>query len=688
MYAKSARFILAATTLALVACNPTQPVTPTNPPSTATPSTNPQAPGARKAGLDDGDVAGETGQPVIASAPTGAAPGEIVLQARWKSPEQTIKTMAAFAKLPSSLVKQGVDEMVKEIVKETLRSKVDVRKFAKVVDAAAPIDLVVALDTKRAGSTPRPMYGFSFGLTSLGRALDASKGKPRKIAAGMWRLGDDNSWGAPCAVVATGGKIPARVVCGDRTRDLLSLGPYLGKTLGNQAATGGDFHAEIRLRGLFNKYGAKWSRKVKGLPILAEEGKIGVPAFDDALMDAAAALAAEAGSLIHDLDRLDFDVSVDATKGVVAKGRVRFAGKHSWLVQSIADTASVAGPAPPIFWAAPKTSAAAGFGYSADPARYNGVFKTARVLLKGLLEKEKIGTAADRQAIAKLLSMPFKKHTAGMQATGYFGKKLSKSNMFLDLIGGSVGWQLMGIEQKATDLRAYFQDVVKVYNRATLQKLMKKALGSEAKYLPKVRTVRAPASLGRGALDIEIAVANIENPMSGLKSKGRATGPKKKVTLKMHLLLMADGKRTWMGFAFDRNKLAKLMVKTKANKSADSLASLSTLGIFKAGKHTSGAFTTLAGLLDSLKPAIEAGLSLAPPEVVKGPGKQVLNLLKSLPNKGATPITFLTSAKQSGEASFRMSLPGATLADLGYVGEKVFKMLTTMKKKRPSHAHP
>ncbi len=689
MNPKSARFLVAATALAVVACNPTPPIAPTNPPASATPSAAPQAPGVRKAGVGETGPNEDESQPGIAApASSGSVPGEVVLHARWKSPERTLRNVAAFAKLPAKVVDKAIEEMTKEIVRDTLRSKVDVRKFVKVVDAKAPVDIVIAVDTSRGGATPRPMFGFSFGLSSLGRALDASKGKPRKIGDDMWRLGDENSWGAPCGVVATGGKVPARVVCGDRTRDLLSLGPYLGKTLGNKASTGGDIHAEIRLRGLFNKYGSKWQRQVKGLPIFAEEGKIGIPAFDDALMDGAAALAAEAGALIRDLDRMDFDLSFDATKGVVAKGRVRFAGKQSWLVQTIAETSAVAGPAPAIFWSAPKTSAAVAFGYAGDPSRWNGIMKTARVLLKGLLEKEKIGTAADRQAIAKLIRTPFKKHAASMQATGYFGgKKLSKKNLFVDLVGGSVGWQLMGIEQSAPDVRKYLEEMVKVYNRGTLQKLMKKELGKDAKYLPKVKTGRAPASLGRGALAIEIAVANIEDPMSGLKSKGSRPKPKKKVTMKMHLLLMPDGKRTWMGFAFDKNKLAKLMVKTKRNNKADSIASLSTLGVFKTGKYTAGGYTTLAGILESMEPTIQAALSMAPPEVVKGPGKQILNLLKTMPNKGATPITGFTFARSSGETGFRLSMPGATLADVGYVGEKVFKMLMTVKK-RPSPPIP
>src|SRR5438132_120911 len=90
---------------------------------------------------------------------------------------------------------------------------------ALILCACTPSDLVSAVDT--ASQRPQTYFGASIGISSLQKALGASAGKPKKLAEGVWQLGDEDS---PCGVLASSGKTPARLVCGDRPRDITTLG--------------------------------------------------------------------------------------------------------------------------------------------------------------------------------------------------------------------------------------------------------------------------------------------------------------------------------------------------------------------------------------------------------------------------------------------------------------------------------
>jgi hypothetical protein len=611
-----------------------------------------------------------------ANLPAAPAPGEVVLHVRWKQPHATLSTLASYAGLPQSFLDGNMKQLLREVVREMLRGKVERDAFAELIDTAAPVDFVIAVDIST--DRPKPFIGTSVGLTSLQKALSASKRKAKKLADGVWQLEGEEPWGNPCAVLAAVGRAPARVVCGDGTRDLTALGPYLARTLPTMDVPGGDIHAELKLRGLLDKFGGELATRAKGLPDLAAREKIGIPQFDDALIDAATAIGDEVGPLMRDLDHITADAKLDDAGFSLTAG-LGFTGNTSWTVTQLLDGAQLASAAPDLFWRAPKSSATASYGFTADATRLEPVLKTARSMIEGLMTKENVATAPDRKALAALLRLVGSKHVAMSSASGFFDSPTTSGNAFVDLVNGAVGWHLIGVDDDSKAWVAYLNEAVKVYNRPSLQAWMKKEAGRDAKYLPTVKVVPAPASLGGGSLDVQISVANLEDPMANL---GSASGTKPTtLTLTGHILVMADGKRSWIGFAADRDKLAQLMVNTKGQSpGADTITALPHLGAFRRDKHAGAAFLTLAGLFgvaNSVKPLLAQA-----PASVTGPANKFLGVLSTLPNKGQSPITFATDVDDGSQpkSSFTLSIPKDALTDVGFI---VSQVMAFAMKQRP-----
>ena len=604
------------------------------------------------------------------------SPGAVVLHVRWKSPAATIASAASYASLPGGWVNSNLKTLVREVLDETIGDLVNTEKMAEAVNLDAPIDVVGVADTKHSRQVPEPMMAWAMGLNSVQQALKASRGKPRQLGDGVWRIGTESRWGTPCAVVAAAGAAPARLVCTESERHLEKLAPFMARNVAAMPSTASDFRVEVRLRPLLDKYGRQWGSQARGLPVIAEELKLGIPAFDAALLDAADALADEAGALLNDADALIVDGSLKRQAGIRLGVELTFAGRQSWTVQTMLDGASLAGPAPDIFWHAPRTAASVSWGRGGDPARWDPVLKTVRALLEGVMTKEKVGSAADRKAISKLFRFPVGKHVAGVGASGHFPAGGSSStNMFMGILDATIGWHIVGIDEGPTALRSYLNEAVRTYNRPTLQRLMKKEMGGDAKHLPRVRVVPAPRSLGPGALEVEIMIPKLEDPGPLLPPPpGGSPSPSKAKTLdlKFHILLMADSGRTWVGIGLNRDPLAKLMEAVKGQTpGADTIAGLPGLERFRSERHNGASVTSLEGMLGSITPGI-AMLSAA-----GGPGTQVSNAIAGMPNKGKSPIVMVVDAKDGPKPSLRISaeVPRGTLIDIGSLVTNLLSIL-------------
>jgi hypothetical protein len=644
--------------------------------------------------VEDGDGQRKTG--ALATAPGGGfdlapvkEPGAMVLHVRWSNPGKTLATAANYASLPSGVVNTGLKQLTIEVLEDAIGDSINTELMADVVSLDAPLDIVGVANTKRSRQVPEPMMAWSIGLTSAERALEASKGKPINIGEGVWRIGTESRWGTPCAVARSAGSTPARLVCTESERHLEVMVPYMARNVANMPLPKSDLRMEMKMRGVFDKYGRQWANQARGLPIIAEEFKIGIPQFDNALFEAADALAGEAGALINDADSVVTTISLDQKKGITLGFELGFNGKKSWTVQTIVDGANKAGAAPNIFWHAPQKSETVTFARGGNVARWEPINRTLRALLEGIMAREKVGTAADRKAITKLLRVPLGDYVPSMSANGHFMPAKGAAGTFDDILDATVGWYLFGFEEGPTKMRSYLNDVVRVYNRPGLQRLIKKEMGSDAKHLPRVRIVPAPRALGAGSLAIEVTIPQIENPMdeSMFGSSpvptplggpvARTTKPIKTIDVKFHVLLMSDSGRTWVGLAAKRDQLASIMETAKGSTpSASTIAGRRGLDVFRRGKHSGGGMTSLEGLIGSVKPAIMMFTAVGP-GATQGPAEQIMQAIERMPNKGRTPIIALGTIDGGAKPSIALSLnvPDGTLKDVGYLVTEIIAIV-------------
>lgn len=607
-----------------------------------------------------------------------AEPTDIVGVLRWSNPAATLSSVATCAGLPPALAEAGAQGLSAGVLSELVSPSIDTNQLAAVLALDAPVHLIVALDDS--SKRGNPVAAVSLGLTSLERARGALEAGATltEVKPGMWKIGGKERASSSCFLAASAGSTPARLLCGDRDRDVTTLGPYLARTLPTLAPGARDIHGEVRFVPLSTKYGDMAKQQLGGLPILAQSQlSIGQPQFDRALTDATAAVQAELEALINDANRAVVDLQVDNQSCVNLTAALELRGQSSWLAKTMADGANRAGPAPALYWRVPKDSHGAFFDHGYDPAHYGGILKTLRAMLEGWLEKEKIGKPADRKALADVLSLPINQ-APSVSAHGYFDAppaaakagKPSPNQVFDSMMGGFVGWNLFGIEEAPDTYIKYLKNVVTAYNTPALRKRLPE-LDIDPKDLPTVKTVQAPKELGKTSLAVEIQITN-ELPSLDADAEPAPSGkvkPKPKMTVTLHLFLMGEEKTTWIAFGHDKRELLRRLAMVKAGApDAETLASRPGLEKLKTGKFVSGGFSTLApitrtlqGVLTTLDNPGAAPVAL-PPEA-----RRFGEALAKLPHKGEG-LMFLTTQDQGGaapRAELSINLSKPVLEDIG-----------------------
>lgn len=608
------------------------------------------------------------GAPDLSPAPE---PADVVGTVRWKNPMATFTTAAQGAGAPAQVVDAGARVAVEAILHEAMRGMVNAHELAPLVALDAPVDAVMTLDPSQ--KKRDVVMAMSIGLTSLEGAKRAAEGVAPliEIAPSMWKIGgkEPGREGA-CAIAASVGSAPARLVCGRKDKDIVALGPYLARTLPTSPSTDSDMHGELRFAPIDARYGEMLRQILPSLPALAKnQAAIGEPTFDRALVEGATGLADELGAIATDLDKITFDVGVSSTAGVTAQGSLVLRNNHSWLAGTLAERADRAGPPPAIFWRAPKDSDAAFWGRAADPSRYSAILRVLRTLGEGALAKMKVGTPADRKALVDLIQLPLSKDTTTVQASGHIDPKRPSAKptaqeAFDGMLSPWIGWNLMGFDEGPAAITKTIKNMVGVYNRATLLAPLKKEMKQDAKMLPTVKTVAAPPQLGAGGLDVEIKSSGIESPFPP-----RGDGPRGKaetLSVALHLLVMADGKQTWVALGMNRDELVKRLLQVRLGApESGTLSARAGLEPLKSGAIMTGGFFTLAPILKAAAASADWIGPMAnkppPPEV-----QRALAVIGTVPNHGETPmfLTTRTTAASPIHADIAIRLPKGAIDDL------------------------
>jgi len=592
-----------------------------------------------------------------------AAPRDLFLVGRFKDPGAAADTISNWAGMPMDW-----------------RKLVARRQpgLSRIVAVDAPVDVAAALDPTGVGRLPQPFVVLTVGLNSLDEAIAFARKQGEDVhemSRGVYRVGDGGDFS--CAVAASVGKVPARLVCGDRRQDVDALLPYATRGLPNADLGKNDLHIELRAEP-FRRHYARQLREMKTLavPFVLKELSLDSPSFDRALADGVHGLGDEFIALVEDLDRIDIDGRLDKQKQqIVATGSVKFRGGSSWTVHTMQDSAKRAGPPPDMFWKLPKDVASAGYGVSPNPARYQDIARTAEELADGLMSHEQVPRRARDEAVDAIEQL-FKLDGAHVFARGAVpvpdGKRIE--SLRRNRVISTVGWNVIGFDTKPAKLKKLLSTLSKVYNDRQLKKLLEKQLGKDKKKLPRLRVHAARArgiAPGSTAYDIVLPGSLFEHHHYYGAQKKKAARKKAPKSLTVTLVLMPEGNQTWLGLSADSKVLYKKLAEIHGGK--DTLASREGLAQLKSSKAISGGFMTLAGFTNSMRSDLRAALG-------RGFAKALEKVFNALPNHGETPIPYTLMVGQNGGVSldWSVSAPKAVIGDIGALVPAVIALKSQM----------
>lgn len=574
------------------------------------------------------------------------APADLVAYGRLANPGSLIDTTTAWAKLPidvRAMMQKNEPEVARLLVLD------------------APVEFAVALDPQGRGDFPQPFAVVSIGMSNVEGTAEFAKqqgASVRMVGPGIYRI--EKGRGPSCAVASAIGKAPARLVCGDRPEDIDALLPYATRGLSNENMGNADLHIELRGEPFRTRY-SRELRQLKTLatPFVLREMSLDSPRFDRALADAVHGLADEILALADDVDRMAVDAWVKQDSGVIdATVSLKFKGQTSWTVQTMVETAKRAKGVPASFWQLPKDSDLATYGSGANSKRYEPIRRTLGELVDGALEHERIPRKV-REQIGELLQEMWNTEGAMAYAHGELpNAQLGADAGMRERVRSQIGWYVAAVDEKPSKYKSYFDKIVKLYNDAQLRNLLDKRMHVKKADLPKLaqRGGRGGLPAGSTIYELTLPAKMFEmdmSPMGGGKAARKAATP-----LRIFLVLMPDGERTWFGFSTEEKVLTEKLLSAK--KGENTLASRSGLSDLKSKTGVSGGFFTIGSFVKGM---------LSGMAEYRGGGGNPAQVISAMPHHGETPMLMWTSVSSGANPTLSWSLrvPKAIVEDVAAV---------------------
>lgn len=606
-----------------------------------------------------------------------AAPPDLFAVGRLKDAAEVADTIGAWTKLPVNW---------RRLLKR------EAPGVQSVVMFDAPVNFAAALDSTGPGPYPHAFAVFSIGLSSLDGALNFARRDGehvRELRAGVYRIEDGPMH---CALAASVGRAPARLVCGHHAEDLKALLPYVTRGLPNEALSNSDLHVELRLAPFRRHYASQLEQvKTLGVPFVLKELSLDSPDFDRALADAVHGIGDELIDVIHDTDTIDFDMTIAKGKGVIdGTTRVKFIGKNSWSVNTLLDAGRRAAPAPDMFWLLPRDSTSATFSVGSNPDRMKDIGRTLGELAEGLLAHEKVPRRS-RQRVVDSIEQIFKLGGPIVYARGPVASRLkadakvSRAERKRDRIRTTLGWYLFGSHTKPATYKKLLNGLVSAYRDPQLRRALEHQLGLlniSSKDLPVVRT-RGAGLPGAVAYELDVpakflsrhAFAELASEavtggmMHGKRKRKKRARRVAGKPFRMFLIVMPAKNGTWLGFSADEKALKSKLAILRKPGSNNTLASREGLDELKSDKVVSGGFMSLEGLVDGMRPTLSK---------LGHRGSQVDHLLDAMPHHGVTPMLFEMTMHPQGQGArlrWMIRVPKASVEDIGSLVPGVAAMI-------------
>jgi hypothetical protein len=473
-----------------------------------------------------------------------------------------------------------------------------------------------------------------------------------------------------CELAPAYGVAAMRLVCGSAPRALAELGPWLARTA-TRTTTASDVHVELRMRPLRSIIAVQ--KRLIGSVLASAVG----PRLE--LGGARELLSSIGGDVVDfavDLDEASLDLQLsDAT--AAATMTMRFSSTSSALARIATSHPEKSAPAPAAFWQLPSDADCAFFDRGIDPAELaRGRDLVLRAVADGLAE---LGLKdADRkpivEALGKMTSSAPMAYASGFDtdavAKAHAAEKALRdgsdvaatANAKHALAEALLGWRLIEIDEPSGAFAAAAKELVAGWARPTVGAAYRaRAKGSSPPVLRAAPMPRGMTMPGGQHFVLELRPFDSSAP-AGAGTPGKPkSGVVASRAVAIHVFLVADGSRTWVGLGGSEVLVATKLASAMAPAVAGGLAGRPELTLFKTNSIGAGGFATARGL-----PAAAEQLAVLFGDST-GIAADALSVASQLPHQGVVPVTFeLTASGDGGSPALTTSLqlPRAAIEDV------------------------
>lgn len=559
-----------------------------------------------------------------------AAPSGLFVLGRVKRPTALVDTLAHWAGVPL-----GLRDLLPFGAKD----------LATVLAWDAPVELAVAVAPN--GRRSSVEAGLSVGLTSTEQALAAAHGQGyelKRLAPEVYGvLGIPH---AACAIAPAIGSALARLVCTHRASELEDLLPYMTRGLPNEPLGERELELELRVEPLRQRFASEIGSARLFAGFLVRELQLDAPRFDTAVSDTAYALADELVAVVHDVNVVKLEASVDEQKRELdADLSVSFGDHKSWSASMLAEHGKHRGAAPEKFFAQPADADSAAFYYPHDPAIYDRMSAGLVELADAYLEQGKVGKVT-RQRVTRVLETYFRWDGAGVNASGTDAVEPAKK---ADPRVSS-DWMLLRVDNAPPTLKGALPDLAAILSDRQLRAAAARTLKIEDKELATARLVPlsgpgVPAGTKALLVKIPSDIGPLLGRSFGLGGKSDGSEPRERA-----LAVVMTGTSAVVASAANLKILGARLGQALAGK-APALATRADLGPLKTVQANWAGFATLRALLSST-----AAQSHGDPN----------ELASGLPHHGQVPmfLDFDVEPQTGANARWHLSVPAALFEDL------------------------
>jgi hypothetical protein len=474
-----------------------------------------------------------------------------------------------------------------------------------------------------------------------------------------------------CELAPAFGTAPTRIICGWSPKALGALGPWLTRTA-TRLPSSSDVHVEVRLEPL--KEGVDMASSfLNGMAADALSGKNQVPGANEAF----SAVLKDLGSFARDLSTIALDLQL-SEPGAALSGTIKLGGATSQIAHFMTEHPERNGPPPDVFWQLPGDADQAAFTRGFDDADAKNLMALAQPLFTAMFQEVGV-KEADRKPILDALQT-LASGGAWVYASGIDAEAARKALAALAPLAARgddaaaldakhtaaeslLGWHVMEHDAPLGQVIGAIKGLATAWSKPGFVAAIR-AKHSDVP-LPTVRSAPMPKAVVLPAGSVHYVIelpTDSKLGATGLvvdKPKPGAKTPKPK-PLVIHMLVVPDGQRTWLGLGGDETTCASRLAISLAS-SGNKLEGRADLGALKQNRNVGSAgFYTIRGFGEGLGVAtLFSGVSSS--EVVSAYESSL-----QLPHQALTPIPFSVTpqAGSPGALVSTFTLPKGAIEDI------------------------